>query len=108
MPGSSIMPPSERHRLLAATVIFALLAGWHLFSDHGLRRLREVNAELASVRAANAALEGKIRSTAREVGRLEHDDRYFEEYARRTYGLIRKNERILEFKALKERLAKRR
>ncbi len=96
------MPQSERRRLLAALVLFALLTGWHLFSDQGALRLHRLRAELAAVRSANVALAGEIQALTTEIGRLEHDDQYFEEFARKQYGLIRKNERIFRFKEKKK------
>ncbi len=97
------MPQQERHRLLAALALLALLAGWHLFSGKGALRLHRLRTELAAVRAANTALAAEIRALATEIGRLEHDDQYLETFAREQYGLVRKNERIFRFKEKKKK-----
>ncbi len=98
MPGWESMPPRERRNLCIALPLLALLVGWHGISDRGLMRLHRLEQQVAAVRATNAALEKDIQDLTTQIGRLEHDDRYFEEFARRRYGLIRKNEIIFQFK----------
>jgi len=47
----------------------------------------------------NKNLEQRNVQLRREIDRLQNDDAYLEELARKKYGLLKKNEMVFEFKS---------
>ena len=78
--------------LVAAGTIFLLFVpGRGLFSWlHGRRQVTALEKE-------NRELARRNRELAAEIKRLQTDDAYLEELARKKYGLLREDETVYEF-----------
>jgi len=69
-----------------------------LFGEHGLSHLRRLHEERQQLRQTTfGLLEGNARLRG-EIHRLESDDLYLEELARRRLGLVRPNETVYRFR----------
>ena len=54
--------------------------------------------QVSSLAQQNRQLEQRNRELAAEIKRLQTDDAYLEELARKKYGLLKDNETVYEFK----------
>lgn len=91
------LPPSEKFLLLGSFLLLALLAAWHLFSEHGILHYFRLQQQLTGVRQENAALQAENKALTEEIDHLRNDRDYFIDRARKEYGLIKKNEVIFDF-----------
>ncbi len=91
------MPTDHKRLIIVSLLALIVLVGWHVFSPRGLVRYMQLRGQLAELHRTNSDLEKDNTSLAREVFRLQNDDLYFEDIARRRYGLIKKNEIIFDF-----------
>lgn len=89
---------ASRQRLRVITVgITLLLILWVLFSPFGVFRHLKARQRLAAVELEIEALERENQELAEINNRLENDDEYLEQIARKRYGMIRENEIIFDF-----------
>lgn len=89
--------PSEKSLLLGSFLLLALLAVWHLFSEHGLLHYFRLKQQLTDVQRDNAVLQAENKALTEEIDHLRNDKDYFLDRARKEYGLIKKNEVIFDF-----------
>ncbi|AVD70822.1 FtsB family cell division protein [Desulfobulbus oralis] len=91
----------------AARRAFWMLAGfmgilflaWLLFAPGGgLVSYLKAKRELAGIRQQSTELEKSNALLRQEIGRLKTDEAYLEDVARRQHGLLKKNERVYEFR----------
>ncbi len=95
----------ERKRLkyiiiLVSVVVLLLLLffpGRSLLSYHRMRK------QVSSLIEQNRQLEQHNRELAAEIKRLQTDDAYLEQLARKKYGLLKDNEIVFEFKSGKKK-----
>lgn len=86
------------HALTAALLVgIAGVGGSLCFGDGGLRRLRELRAERQRLAEQSLALMADNRRLLGEIQRLQHDDAYLEQIARRNLQLVRPNEIVFRF-----------
>ena len=62
--------------------------------DHTQEMIRTDRSE---TRAENEALQKQNQKLSVEIKRLQQDEKYIEETARKKYGLLKKNEMVYEF-----------
>lgn len=76
-------------------VIFLL---WVLFAPgRGFFQYRKLQREISTLTEENARLETKNVELSEDIKRLQSDDAYLEEVARKKHGLLKKNETVFEF-----------
>ncbi|WP_456388669.1 FtsB family cell division protein [Desulfolithobacter sp.] len=89
----------EKRRLrqiVVAVIVLVLL--WVLFAPGGgYLQYRRLQKELDTLARENMALEEQNDRLRREIKRLQRDEAYLEELARKKYGLLRKNEEVFDF-----------
>ncbi len=93
------LTPRERRRLrrlilllLAAGLLFLFLA-----PGRGILALLHARGRVQALEREQQALIKRNRELAAEIKRLQIDDAYLEELARKKYGLLRENEMVYEF-----------
>lgn len=77
---------------IAAVTLSALLG------EHGLSHLSRLHAERQHLRRTTFTLLERNERLREEIHRLETDDLYLEELARRRLGLVRPNETVYRFR----------
>jgi len=86
---------------LAVAACFLL---WILFAPgRGYLRYRKLQKEIATLTQENSRLEAKNIDLSQDIKRLQSDDTYLEEVARKKHGLLKKNETVYEFEAPKKK-----
>ena len=76
-----------------------LFLAWLLFAPGGgLVSYLKAKRELAGIRQQSTELEKSNALLRQEIGRLKTDEAYLEDVARRQHGLLKKNERVYEFR----------
>jgi len=86
---------------LAVAACFLL---WILFAPgRGYLRYRKLQKEIATLTQENSRLEAKNTDLSQDIKRLQSDDTYLEEVARKKHGLLKKNETVYEFEAPKKK-----
>jgi cell division protein FtsB len=94
----------ERHRLIAViAVTFLAFAAWLAFSPHGAMRYYRVSRDLRTAKAENQRITAENKELAKEIHRLKNDRAYQEDMARRTFGMVRKNEIVFDFGSEKKK-----
>jgi len=82
--------------------LFFLL--WVFFAPgRGFFHYRELQREITALTEENARLETKNVELSEDIKRLQSDDAYLEEVARKKHGLLKKNETVFEFEAAKKK-----
>jgi len=85
-------------RLFCLAVVLGLL--WILFAPgRGLLYYHRLQNQVDRLTMENKNLEQRNVQLRREIDRLQNDDAYLEELARKKYGLLKKNEMVFEFKS---------
>jgi cell division protein FtsB len=69
-----------------------------LLGEHGLLHLRRLHRERQGLRQTTFALLGTNARLREDIRRLDEDDLYLEELARRRLGLVRPNETVYRFR----------
>jgi len=91
---------SER-RLMKRVLILLAIAGilWLIFAPgRGFLSYREVRNQVETLVKENKALAERNAELRKEIERLQNDDAYLEELARRKYGMLKENETVYEYK----------
>ncbi|GAB4340406.1 MAG: hypothetical protein Kow0089_14030 [Desulfobulbaceae bacterium] len=82
-------------RVVLAVSILALL--WILFAPgHGFFHYHRLRKQIDALTEENRTLQESNAALQKEIDRLQHDDAYLEELARRKYGLLKENETVYE------------
>jgi cell division protein FtsB len=74
---------------LALILLFAIC-----FSDNGVVAYLKLRSRIVTVDASIRKLEGQNKEFKGEIDRLQRDDRYLEDMARRKFGFIREGEKV--------------
>jgi cell division protein FtsB len=86
----------------AVTALLFLL--WVCFAPgRGFFHYRKLQREISALTEENARLETKNVELSQDIKRLQSDDAYLEEVARKKHGLLKKNETVFEFEAGKKK-----
>jgi cell division protein FtsB len=90
---------SERRQLLYIGVFLVVLVLlWVLIAPKkSALHLVKAKQELEAIQVENKRLEEENDVLRKEIDRLKHDPTYFEEKARKEYGLLKKNEMLYKF-----------
>ena len=90
---------NKKKKLIATAALLAAASlAWLLFSPYGWLRLEKRREERRGLAARAQKLARENRRLKKKADCLEGGKPCFEEVARRDYGLVRKNEMVLEFK----------
>lgn len=80
-------------------IVAAASVLWLLFAPNwGLVHYRQMQKQIDSLARENKNLEQRNDELKKEIDRLQNDDAYLEELARKKYGLLKENETIYEVK----------
>ena len=80
-------------------IVAAVSVLWLLFSPNtGLFHYRSLQNRINSLSRENKDLEERNAELQQEIDRLQNDDAYLEELARKKYGLLKENETVYEVK----------
>ena len=74
---------------LALILLFAIC-----FSDNGVVAYLKLRSRIVTVDASIRKLEGQNKEFKGEIDRLQRDDRYLEDMARKRFGFIREGEKV--------------
>ncbi|HHD62872.1 MAG TPA: septum formation initiator family protein [Desulfobulbaceae bacterium] len=101
----STLSLQERKRLRRIIILVALTAVLLLlfFPGRSLMSYYRMQKQVSMLSRQNALLEQRNRELAAEIKRLQTDDNYLEELARKKYGLLKDNETVYEFKSGRKR-----
>lgn len=84
----------EAVRKYGLYVLLGLLLAQLLFSEGGIVSYITLKRDIKSVNATITALEQDNQRLTKEIGRLQTDDQYLEDVARKKYGFVREGERV--------------
>ncbi len=85
-------------------VVALLFLLWVFFAPgRGFFHYRKLQREIAALTEENARLETKNVELSEDIKRLQSDDAYLEEVARKKHGLLKKNETVFEFEGAKKK-----
>ena len=93
------LTPRERRRL-RRLILLLLVAGLlflFLAPGRGILALLHARGRLQALEREQQALIKRNRELAAEIKRLQTDDAYLEELARKKYGLLKENEMVYQF-----------
>lgn len=86
----------------AIVTVFLLL--WIFFAPgRGFFHFRKLQKEITTLAEENSRLEAKNAELTQDIKRLQSDDAYLEEVARKKHGLLKKNETVFEFETPKKK-----
>ena len=79
-------------------IVGALFLLWVFFAPgRGYFHYRKLQREITVLTQENNQLEAKNSELSKDIKRLQSDDAYLEEVARKKHGLLKKNETVYEF-----------
>jgi cell division protein FtsB len=79
-------------------IVIILLLLWIVFAPgRGFFHYRKLQKEIANLTQENVQLEARNAELSKDIKRLQSDDVYLEEVARKKHGLLKKNETVYEF-----------
>lgn len=85
-------------------IVVACFLLWILFAPgRGYLHYRKLQREITTLTQENSRLEGRNIELSQDIKRLQSDDTYLEEVARKKHGLLKKNESVYEFEASKKK-----
>jgi len=87
-------------RLLIRLLILLAVAGilWIIFAPGwGLYHYRQVHIQVEALTRENRSLIERNAELRKEIERLQQNDTYLEELARKKYGMLKENETIYEY-----------
>ena len=84
--------------LLFVTALFLLFIPGRSFLSY-----RNMQQQVSALSRDNERLEERNRELATEIKRLQNDEAYLEELARKKHGLLKENEIVYEFKPGKKK-----
>ncbi len=84
-------------RLILAVAIVSVL--WLLFApNRGVVHYQRLKSQIENLSQENRDLEERNTALQKEIQRLQEDDAYLEELARKKFGLLKENETVYEVK----------
>ena len=89
----------KKLRRVILLVLFIVILFLLFFPGRSIMSYRNMQQQLSTVSRENERLEQRNRELASEIERLQTDDAYLEELARKKFGLLKDNETVYEFKA---------
>lgn len=75
-------------------VLLGLLFAQLVFAEGGVVSYISLKREIKAVNATIATLEQDNQRLTKEIARLQTDDQYLEDVARKKYGFVREGERV--------------
>jgi cell division protein FtsB len=93
-------------RLIRRVLLLCGAAGilWLLFAPGwGFLHYTRLQNEVETLARENRTLEARNADLKKEIERLQNDDSYLEEVARKKYGLLKENEMVYEYKPSREK-----
>jgi len=85
-------------------IVAAVFLLWIFFAPgRGYLHYRKLQKEITTLTQKNSQLEAKNIELSQDIKRLQSDDAYLEEVARKKHGLLKKNETVYEFEAPKKK-----
>ena len=91
---------SER-RLVKRVLILLAIAGilWLIFAPGwGFLHYKKLHNRVENLARENKSLSERNAELKKQIVRLQNDDSYLEELARRKYGMLKENETVYEYK----------
>lgn len=91
---------SER-RLIRRVLLLVIVLGiiWLLFAPgRGIIHYHRLQKQIESLARENESLAERNAELKQEIDRLQNDDAYLEELARKKYGMLKENESVYKFK----------
>ncbi|MDW7771550.1 MAG: septum formation initiator family protein [Desulfobulbaceae bacterium] len=88
-------------RLVKRVVLLLGIAGilWFIFAPgRGYFHYHRVQKQVEALARENRSLAEQNAELRKEIERLQNDDAYLEELARKKYGMLRENETIYEYR----------
>lgn len=101
-PKQKLTPLQEKRfvKIVISLVVVALL--WITFlPGSGLLALWKKRAELKTLQQQTVVLERENAQLQEDIDRLQNDPAYLEEIARKQHNLLKKNERVFDFRPKK-------
>jgi cell division protein FtsB len=93
-------PHNPKLIILVISIIISILTLFIYFAPgKGIYHQNKLEAEIVSLEEKNKLLVKKNSQLQQEIAKLENNDEYIEEIARKKHGLLKKNEILFEFKA---------
>jgi len=95
----------ERKRLRRIILLLLFIAVLFLLFVPGRSFLSywNIQQQISALSKDNERLEQRNRELAIEIERLQTDEAYLEELARKKYGLLKENETVYEFKSRRKK-----
>ncbi len=93
-------------RLIRRVLLLCSAAGilWLLFAPGwGLVHYNRLQNRVETLARENRTLEERNAELRKEIERLQNDDSYLEEVARKKYGLLKENETVYKYKPSREK-----
>lgn len=87
-------------RLIVRVILLLFLVGalWIIFAPGwGILHYRKVHNQVETLLRENEALTERNAKLRREIERLQQNDAYLEELARKKYGMLKENETVYEY-----------
>ena len=85
-------------------IIVVLFLLWIFFAPgRGYFHYQKLQREITNLTRENSQLAAKNTELSQDIKRLQSDDAYLEEVARKKHGLLKKNETVYEFEAPKKK-----
>lgn len=92
------VPERRLIRRLLLLLVFVVLL-WFVFApNRGVVHYYRLHKQMEALARENKSLENRNNELRKEIERLQNDDAYLEELARKKYNLLRENETVYTFK----------
>lgn len=91
---------SER-RLIRRVLLLLTIAGilWLIFAPGwGFLHYQRLHKQVETLARENKSLADRNAELSKEIERLQNDDSYLQELARKKYGMLKENETVYEYK----------
>ena len=88
----------KRLRRIIILVLFAAILLLLFIPGRSIMSYRNMQQQVSNLSRDNEHLEKRNRELAVEIERLQTDEAYLEELARKKYGLLKEHETVYEFK----------
>ncbi len=90
----------KKYKLLIVFISICLLATlcWIFYAPYGATNYAQISSEIEKVSSDIETLTSQNKAMNDEIIKLQDDSQYVEDFARKEYGLLKKNEMVFEFK----------
>jgi cell division protein FtsB len=89
----------KRLRRIILLLLFIVVLLLLFVPGRSFMSYRNTQQQISALSRDNARLEQRNHELSAEIERLQTDEAYIEELARKKYGLLKKNETVYEFKS---------